>query len=81
MCQEMPTGLYTRWEYDSETDCFKARNNRTRNFENMVIKIDYFSIDFHFYDIVQDLFFGIRSVSYVNFSSTIMQSPLKVRYL
>ena len=37
MCQEMPTGLYTRWEYDSETDHFKARNNRTRNFENMVM--------------------------------------------
>ena len=37
MCQEMPTGLYTRWEYDSETDRFKARNNRTRNFENMVM--------------------------------------------
>ena len=36
MCQEMPTGLYTRWEYDSETDRFKARNNRTRNFEKMV---------------------------------------------
>ena len=34
--QEMPTGLYTRWEYDSETDRFKAKNNRTRNFENMV---------------------------------------------
>ena len=37
MCQEMPTGLYTRWEYDSETVRFKARNNRTRNFENMVM--------------------------------------------
>ena len=37
MCQEMPTGLYTRWEYDSETDRFKARKNRTRNFENMVM--------------------------------------------
>ena len=35
--QDMPTGLYTRWEYDSETDRFKARNNRTRNFENMVM--------------------------------------------
>ena len=36
MCQEMPTGLYTRWEYNPETDPFKARNNRTKNFENMV---------------------------------------------
>ena len=25
MCQEMPTILYTRWEYDSETDCFEAK--------------------------------------------------------
>ena len=25
MCQEMPTGLYTRWGYDSETYRFKAR--------------------------------------------------------
>ena len=37
MCQEMRTGLYTIWEYDSETDRFKARNNRTRTFENMVM--------------------------------------------
>ena len=40
LCQEMPTGLYTWWEYDSETDWFQARNNRTRNFdknENMVM--------------------------------------------
>ena len=33
----MPTGLYTRWEYDSETDWFETRNNRTRNFENEVM--------------------------------------------
>ena len=25
MCQPMPTGLYTRWEYDSETKRFTAR--------------------------------------------------------
>ena len=25
MCQPVPTGLYTRWEYDSETKRFKAR--------------------------------------------------------
>ena len=37
MCQEMPTELYTRWELDSETDRLKARDNRTRNFENMVM--------------------------------------------
>ena len=36
-CQEMPTGLYTRCEYDSDTGRFKARKNRTSNFENMVM--------------------------------------------
>ena len=36
MYQEMLTELYTRWDYDSETHRFKARNNRTRTFENMV---------------------------------------------
>ena len=25
MCQEMPTGLYTRWEFDSDSQKFKAR--------------------------------------------------------
>ena len=28
MCQDMPTGLYTRWDYDEETQKFKARQNR-----------------------------------------------------
>ena len=37
MCQDMPTGLYTRWEFDTEMQKFKARNNQTRNFENMVM--------------------------------------------
>ena len=37
MCQEMPTGIYTRWEHDSETDRFKARNNRKRNLENIIV--------------------------------------------
>ena len=32
LCQEMPTGLYTRWEYDSETDRFKARNYKNEKF-------------------------------------------------
>ena len=27
MCQPMPTGLYTRWEYDSEIKRFTARQN------------------------------------------------------
>ena len=34
--QDMPTGLYTRWEFDSDMPKFKARNNRSRNFESMV---------------------------------------------
>ena len=53
MCQDMPTGLYTRWEFDTDMQKFKARHNRTRNFENMVMsfyqekrpecKIEFFS--------------------------------------
>ena len=37
MCQDMPTGLYTRWEFDTDMQKFKARHNRSRNFENMVM--------------------------------------------
>ena len=37
MCQPMPTGLYTRWEYDSDTKRFTARQNKSRSFENMVL--------------------------------------------
>ena len=37
MCQPMPTGLYTRWEYDTESKRFKTQQNKTRNFENMVV--------------------------------------------
>ena len=37
MCQPMPNGLYTRWEYDSETARFTARQNKLRSFENMVL--------------------------------------------
>ena len=37
MCQPMPTGLYTRWDLDSETSRFTPRQNRTRSFENMVM--------------------------------------------
>ena len=37
MCQPMPTGLYTRYEYDSETKRFTARQNKSRSFENMVL--------------------------------------------
>ena len=37
MCQDMPTGLYTRWDYDEETQKFKARQNRVQTFEIMVM--------------------------------------------
>ena len=37
MCQPMPTGLYTRWDFDSETSRFIPRQNKTRSFENMVM--------------------------------------------
>ena len=37
MCQEMPTGLYTRWELDRNSQKFKARTNQSRTFENMVM--------------------------------------------
>ena len=37
MCQPTPTGLYTRWEYNSETKRFTARHNKSRSFENMVL--------------------------------------------
>ena len=32
----MPTGLYTQWEYDTESDRFKPQQNKSRNFDNMV---------------------------------------------
>ena len=37
MCQAMPTGLYTRWEFDSDLQKFNARQNKIRKFENMVM--------------------------------------------
>ena len=32
-CQDMPTWLYTRWEFDSDMQKCKARHNRSRSFE------------------------------------------------
>ena len=37
MCQPMPTGLYTRRNYDSEFQKFMPRQNKTCSLENMVI--------------------------------------------
>ena len=37
MCQTMPTGVYTRWQFGSNLQNFKARQNKIRKFENMVM--------------------------------------------
>ena len=37
ICQEMPTGLYTQWQLDKNFQKFKARTNKPRTFENMVM--------------------------------------------
>ena len=37
MCQPMPVGLCTRWDFDSETSRFIPRQNKTRSFESMVM--------------------------------------------
>ena len=37
MCQPMPTGVYTRLEYDTESNRKKPQQNKSRNFENMVM--------------------------------------------
>ena len=37
ICQPMPTGLYTRWEYDTKSNRFEPQQNKSRNFENMVM--------------------------------------------
>ena len=37
MCQIMPTGLYTKWEYDTEYYRVKPQQNKSRNFENMCL--------------------------------------------
>ena len=37
MCQPMPTGLHTRWKYDTESNRFKPQQNKSGNFENMVM--------------------------------------------
>ena len=37
MCQPLPTVLYTRWNFDSETSGITPRQNKTRSFKNMVM--------------------------------------------
>ena len=37
MCQAMLTGLYTKWELDSESGKLKPHQKRIRSFENMAM--------------------------------------------
>ena len=37
MCQPMPTGLHTRWEYDTESNSFQPQQIKSRNSENMIM--------------------------------------------
>ena len=37
MRQEMPTGIYTRWDIDSVSQKFKDIQKKSRKFENMVM--------------------------------------------
>ena len=37
MCQAMPNGLYTTWEPGSESDKFKQRQNKSSNFESIIM--------------------------------------------
>ena len=37
MCQPMPTGLYKRWDLDSEMGRFTPRQNKTRSFKSRVM--------------------------------------------
>ena len=37
MCQPMPSGQYTRCEHDTESNRFEPQQNKSRNFENMVM--------------------------------------------
>ena len=36
MCQPIPTGLYTRSDFDSETSRFTPQQSKTRKFENKI---------------------------------------------
>ena len=37
MCKHMPAGLYTPWKNDTESNRFKPQQNKSTNFENMVL--------------------------------------------
>ena len=37
MCQPMPTGFYTKWDYDSESQKFMPRQKKTRTVEKLVL--------------------------------------------
>ena len=37
MCQPMPPGIYTRYEFDADLQGFKPRQNESRNSENVMM--------------------------------------------
>ena len=37
MCQDMPTGLYMKWEHDTDLQKFRARHTQSQVFENLVM--------------------------------------------
>ena len=37
MCQPIPTGLYTQWEFGTESNRFKSQQNKSRSSENMLM--------------------------------------------
>ena len=37
LSQPMPTGLYTQWKYDTESNRFEPQQNKSRNVENMLM--------------------------------------------
>ena len=37
MCQPIPPGLYARWQYDTESNRYEPQQNKSRNFENMLM--------------------------------------------
>ena len=43
MCQLMPTGLYSRWDFDSEPRRITPRQNKTLSFEKMVMSYSCFT--------------------------------------
>ena len=43
LCQPVPTGLYTRWEFNVDLHRFKPRSDKARSFENMTVAFSQWS--------------------------------------